>query len=195
MSASERCQVRIIAGQWRGRRIHFPNTEQLRPTPDKVRETLFNWLNPVIAGAHCLDCFAGSGILGFEALSRGAASVVGVESHRKTAAMLSENAEKLQTTHFQVITARFPKQCPADLFTRAYDIVFIDPPFFQGWAETSCQWLEDKRCFAPEAWIYVEVEKRLQWQPPLNWVLHRQTQCGEGQAFLFKRNEEQDHVG
>lgn len=195
MKHGGQCQVRIIAGQWRGRRIHFPNVEQLRPTPDKIRETLFNWLHPVIAGAHCLDCYAGSGILGFEALSRGAASVVSFDSNRKTAAVLQGNAEKLQANHFQVICAKFPKQCPDTLFERPFDIVFIDPPFFQGLAEKACHWLEEKRGFAAQAWIYVEVEKRLQWQPPSNWQCHRQTHYGEGLAFLFKRSEEEQHVG
>jgi 16S rRNA (guanine966-N2)-methyltransferase len=151
-------QLRIIAGRWRGRRWRFPPSA-LRPTPDRVRETLFNWLQGRTAGAHCLDLFAGSGALGLEALSRGAASVTFVEQERALAAALEALLREWQADAGRVICA------PAQQFLagrsadrpamRAFDLVFLDPPFDSGELAAVLSQLE-RGWLAPEARIYVE---------------------------------------
>jgi 16S rRNA (guanine966-N2)-methyltransferase len=124
-------QVRIIGGEWRSRRISFPDHEGLRPSADRVRETLFNWLGQDLTGRSCLDLFAGSGALGFEALSRGAASVVMVEKSRLVCEALRRNAELLGAKNLSVHCAdalEFATQAAADGAAR-FDVVFLDPPF------------------------------------------------------------------
>ncbi|MGE0625151.1 MAG: 16S rRNA (guanine(966)-N(2))-methyltransferase RsmD [Pseudomonadales bacterium] len=119
-------EVRIIGGQWKGRKLKFPDRVGLRPTLGRVRETLFNWLAPRIEGARCLDLFAGSGALGFEALSRGAATVTFVERDRKAASALRANATLLgaEARVQQLPAARF-----VSTDTACYDVIFFDPPF------------------------------------------------------------------
>lgn len=193
MKSSHRGQVRIIAGELRGRRIHFPTNATTRPTPDRVRETLFNWLNEIIHGSRCLDCFAGSGVLGLEALSRGAASVVSLEADRKVMGALKENAEKLQLAErMQLISGPFPRAMHANAMAEPFDIVFIDPPFHQGIVEKTANWLEENKLLSDQAMIYIEIERRTEVIPPANWHLHRQTDCGEGKALLFRREEPTD---
>ena len=124
-------QVRIIGGEWRSRRIGFPDHEGLRPSADRVRETLFNWLGQELDGLRCLDLFAGSGALGFEALSRGAATVVMVERSRVACAALRRNAELLEAKNLQLHcmdALEFATAAAADAAQR-FDVVFLDPPF------------------------------------------------------------------
>jgi len=124
-------QVRIIGGAWRSRRIGFPDHDGLRPSADRVRETLFNWLGQDLGGQICLDLFAGSGALGFEALSRGAASVVMVEKNRRVCATLRRNAALLGAKNLQLHCAdalEFATAAAADTTAR-FDVVFLDPPF------------------------------------------------------------------
>jgi 16S rRNA (guanine966-N2)-methyltransferase len=120
-------RVRIIGGAWRRRFIHFPAADGLRPSPDRVRETLFNWLGQDLTGLACLDLYAGSGALGFEAASRGAARVVMVERDRMVARALRENAARLAATQVEVLQADALAYLRHD--TRMYDVVFLDPPF------------------------------------------------------------------
>ena len=124
-------QVRIIGGDWRSRRISFPDHEGLRPSADRVRETLFNWLGQDLGGQRCLDLFAGSGALGFEALSRGAACVVMVEKSRRVCEALRRNAEMLAAKNLQLHCAdalEFATAAAADAAAR-FDLVFLDPPY------------------------------------------------------------------
>ena len=124
-------QVRIIGGDWRSRRIGFPDHEGLRPSADRVRETLFNWLGQDLGGRRCLDLFAGSGALGFEALSRGAASMVMVEKSRRVCEALRRNAELLGAKNLSVHCVdalEFATASAADTAAR-FDLVFLDPPF------------------------------------------------------------------
>ncbi len=132
MNSSKRAapgRVRIVGGAWRGRRIDVPARAGVRPTPDRVRETLFNWLGQRLDGAVCLDLFAGSGALGFEAASRGAARVVMVESDRAIAAALKRSREQLGAETVEIV--------PGDAFAflarggERFDVVFLDPPFRQ----------------------------------------------------------------
>ncbi len=120
-------RVRIIGGQWRSRLLRFPDAQGLRPTPDRVRETVFNWLGQDLTGTNCLDLFAGSGALGFEAASRGASRVVLVERDRVAAQALQANAATLQASAVEVVRADALAFLAQD--QRAYDVVFLDPPY------------------------------------------------------------------
>jgi 16S rRNA (guanine966-N2)-methyltransferase len=120
-------RVRIIGGMWRRRLVSFPAAAGVRPSPDRVRETLFNWLGQDLAGCTCLDLFAGSGVLGFEAASRGAACVVMVEKNRVATAALRENAARLGASRVEVVHAEALDFLRHD--RRHYDVVFLDPPF------------------------------------------------------------------
>lgn len=134
--------------------------EALRPTPDRVRETLFNWLRPVISGACCLDLYAGTGILGFEAISRGAASTIFVEQNQQLAEQLKQKIESLGATEASVVRS--------DAFGwlqhagQKFDLVFLDPPFNLGLIEQSCALLREYNCLCPGALIYVEAERGIQ---------------------------------
>lgn len=147
--------VRIIGGTWRSRRIQFPQTKDLRPTPDRVRETLFNWLRVDITGAICLDAFAGSGALGFEALSRGAQSVTFIDPEPLVIAAISHTAlllkteERVQTLCHSALD--YLHQPP----TQQYDIIFFDPPYSQNLL-TPCLDALAHGWLKPHALIYVE---------------------------------------
>lgn len=150
-------RVRITGGQWRSRLLPVPALRGLRPTPDRVRETLFNWLGQDLDGTRCLDLFAGTGILGFEAASRGAATVTLVEQSSRAVAALRAAAAALDAQ--QVETVR----CNALEFAlgarQPYDLVFLDPPYHQGLLERIEPVLG--RLLAPGAWLYVESEHPL----------------------------------
>lgn len=172
-------QLRIIGGRWRSRRLIFPDLPGLRPTPDRVRETLFNWLQPVIAGGRCLDLFAGSGALGFEAASRGAGEVVLVERERRVADRLRENARLLGADNVRLVQAdalRYLDSMPAQPF----DVVFLDPPFGHNVLASACRLLETRGWLRDQARIYMEAEKELGMpEVPANWVLVRSKAAGQ----------------
>jgi 16S rRNA (guanine966-N2)-methyltransferase len=179
-------QVRIIAGQWRGRRLEFPDLPGLRPTPDRVRETLFNWLAPVLPGARCLDLFAGSGALGIEALSRGAAEAVLVEPQPLAVRALRENLARLKAENARVemIDALAWLRQPATPF----EIVLLDPPFGQGLLEPVCAMLERNGWLADAAWIYLEAETELERLPlPVHWMPYREKIAGAVSYRLARR--------
>ncbi len=177
--------VRIIAGTWRGRKLAFSPVAGLRPTPDRVRETLFNWLEPVIRGRHCLDLFAGSGALGIEAASRGAAEVVLVEKQPRVVEGLREQLALLQATRVEVVQADAGHYLSGP--PRAFDIVFLDPPFREGRLGECMHSLETRGWLAAEAWVYLEVEHGLIPGLPENWVLHRSKQAGQVDYHLVRR--------
>jgi 16S rRNA (guanine966-N2)-methyltransferase len=180
--------LRIIGGQWRGRKLTFTAAEGLRPTPDRVRETLFNWLSPVINGARCLDLFAGSGVLGLEALSRGALCCDFVDT---STAALRQIEHHLQT--LQADTAGRCHPMPALTFLQGaqgpYDIVFIDPPFSRGLAVPVCALLDSSGLVAANGLIYVETAAG---DPaptvPAQWRLHRDKVAGTVAYRLFENN-------
>ena len=169
-------RVRVIGGRWRGRRLPVPDLPGLRPTPDRVRETLFNWLAPVIEGAVCLDLFAGSGILGFEAASRGAAGVVLVERDPRVVATLRRNAETLGGERLEVVRAdalEFAVGCARQC--RTFDLVMLDPPYRQSWLDRL--WPALPAIARPEARLYVEAECTV--APPAPWRVSRQGRAGQ----------------
>lgn len=149
-------QIRIIGGQWRGRKLPVPDSPGLRPTTDRVRETLFNWLAPVMVDAHCLDCFAGSGALGLEALSRYAAQATLLEMDRAVSQQLQKNLATLKANNARVVntnTLTFLSQPGTP-----HHVVFVDPPFRKGLLEETLQLLETQGWLADDALIYVESE-------------------------------------
>ncbi len=180
--------LRIIGGLWRGRRLRFPASADIRPTPDRVRETLFNWLGTRIAGARCLDLFAGSGALGLEALSRGAASVTFVERDAVAARELKARIAEWGATNAQVVRADALRFLESS--AEPYDIVFLDPPFASGLAAEAARKLEERGWLRPGALIYVECAAREGLPPlPANWVVRRAKRAGEVGYHLAERVE------
>ena len=173
--------VRIIGGRWRGRRLSVARLPALRPTPDRVRETLFNWLTPTVQGARCLDLFAGTGALGLEAASRGAASVVLVESAAPAAERLREHALLLDPGVVEVVTSEALAWLKGP--ARTFDIVFLDPPFRQGLLPRCCALLAQRGWLAPGAYVYMETELS---DPdlPAGWQLARSRKAGNVRYHL-----------
>ena len=183
-------QVRIIAGQWRGRRLNFPNIDGLRPSGDRVRETLFNWLQEDLPDAHCLDLFAGSGALGFEAASRQAAKVVMVEQDAKAIYALRQHRDNLAASTVDIIhqdaLSWLKKTKPAN---NAFNIVFLDPPFASNLLAEALQALEEGQWLAPDALVYSEspVDQTLGNPFDQGWHLHRQRRFGAVGSRLYRR--------
>lgn len=176
--------LRIIGGQWRGRKLCFPKVEAIRPTPARVRETLFNWLAPIIQGAYCLDIFSGSGALGFEALSRGAASVTMCDRDPKIISTLKQHAALLKTTN-----GVFLQTDAVSFFnrnTQKFDVIFLDPPFGSDLLAQCFEILAEKDCLNPDAMIYVEAGVKEELPPiPTNWTSHRSKKAGDVAYYLF----------
>lgn len=178
-------KLRIIGGKWRGSRLSFPTLADLRPTADRVRETLFNWLQQYIEGSECLDLFAGSGALGFEALSRGARKAVLVDTDSMVIKQLDENAQRLRA-NVEIVRAS-----AGDYLNREpqpFNIVFLDPPFRFDILAKVCQNLELGGWLAPDAWIYIE--SPTDKEPPAvpaQWQLHRDKLTGAVRYQLFRR--------
>jgi len=182
-------EVRIVGGRWRGRKIRFPPVPGLRPSPDRVRETLFNWLAPVIHGARCLDLFAGSGALGFEALSRGAARAVLVERDRSAVGQLRDSAAALGADAAEVVEG--DALAWLDRTPGGFDIVFLDPPFTSGLLPEAIVRLGRPGVLAPEARVYMECA--LADGPPAlppGWALHRSGRAGDVGYYLAIRRGE-----
>lgn len=183
-------QLRIIGGQWRSRRLSFPDAPGLRPTPDRVRETLFNWLAPYVDGARVLDPFAGSGALFLEALSRGAAMGQALDASSLAVSSLKEHLGTLRCTVGQAQTAdalRYLDSQPATPF----DLVFLDPPFNQNLLPAVCALLEERHWLADDAWVYTESEAAPSTLGlPGNWRLHREQKSGRVYYALWQRGAE-----
>ena len=174
-----RNSVRIIGGGWRGRRVNFPDLPGLRPTPDRVRETLFNWLQQAVAGARCLDLFAGSGALGLEALSRGAKQLVFVEQAVPASRSLQEQLVRLGGgDRGQVVEMGAARYLRSD--AEPFDIVFLDPPFGQGALAEYVPLLDGGGWLKPGSLVYLENEKA-EGAPalPAHWELLKSKSAGE----------------
>ena len=178
MNRGER-SLRVIGGRLRGRKWCFPEAPGLRPTPDRVRETLFNWLRVRIAGARCLDAFAGSGALGIEALSRGASAVAFCESNARAAADLRETLDRFGIAgDASVHVGEAPKALRG--LQGPFDVVFLDPPFDAGLLAPTLQALAGQHLLADEAFIYVELPADAALPPlPAGWAAHREGRAGE----------------
>ena len=179
--------LRIIAGTWRGRRFRFPDIADIRPTPNRVRETLFNWLQRDIPGAVCLDLFAGSGALGLEALSRGAKWVTFVDRDARVTAHLQHQLNELKVDNAAVIhsTAHDFLRQPGHRF----DVVFLDPPFQGNDLQTTIEILADPRakCAMTEhGWVHLELPVHTPLPTiPDQWRLHRDSRAGQVRSVLL----------
>jgi len=184
--AGKPSQLRIIGGQWRGRKLTFQPQPGLRPTTDRIRETLFNWLASELHGARCADLFAGSGALGLEALSRGAGHCDFIDQSPQVVEQLRQHLETLQagsSGHYHAGSAlEFLAGASA-----AYDIVFIDPPFGQALVEPTCAALTQGDLLAPGALVYIEaaVDEETP-ELPGNWIEHRHKHAGAVAYRLYR---------
>lgn len=177
--------IRLIAGKHRGRKLPVLMAEGLRPTTDRVKETVFNWLMPYIHNANCLDCFAGAGSLGFEALSRGADQVHLIELNKTAAKQLTSNKQLLKADNLQVSNTNILDFLKTQA-TQHFDIVFIDPPFRQDLVTQTCKLLENG-WLTEQALIYVEMEAEGSQQPPSNWKLLKEKISGQVAYRLYER--------
>jgi len=201
MSGSGNNTLRIIGGRWRGRKVSFADVPGLRPTPDRVRETLFNWLQTNISGARCMDLFSGSGALGLEALSRGAEFCLFIDSHSKAVSQIQENLTLLQPDinsgtgtppirkqHHNVLATNTLSYLTQNRFAEQYDLVFVDPPFAMDCITTCCQFLENHQWLSPNAIIYLESPHALDTQHlPDKWQLYRHKRAGNVHYHLAIR--------
>ena len=185
--------LRIIGGQWRSRRLSFIAAEGLRPTTDRVRETLFNWISPYISGARCLDLFTGSGALGLEALSREARAVTFIDLSPAVISSLKANLQTLQATNAEIVCTDSVKWLRNANSNEAYDIIFIDPPFRCDLVPQCVSLLESSSLLKIGTHIYVEIEKDTA-QPifPQNWQLYREKEAGQVRYMLFINQPHQD---
>jgi 16S rRNA (guanine966-N2)-methyltransferase len=191
-----RNSVRIIAGAWRGRRVNFPDMPALRPTPDRVRETLFNWLQHSIADMRCLDLFAGSGALGLEALSRGAKALVFVEQAQMAARGLTAELARLGgTSRARVVemgASRFLRT-PGDVYGAPFDVVFLDPPYRQGALAEFIPLLDAGGWIKPGGLVYLENERDAGVPAlPSHWELLKSKSAGEVGYHLARANARLD---
>lgn len=182
-------EVRIVGGAWRSRRIRFTPRTDLRPTPDRVRETLFNWLGQDLTGLACLDLFAGSGALGFEAASRGAARVVMVERDRAAHAALEQNRDALQAVQVELVRADALEFVRAD--RGEYDVIFLDPPFVASYAERLPALLPPR--MSADGRVYYEFGRHPYSESgtppdwPAGWTVMKQGRAGQVSFQLLQR--------
>ena len=180
MSKHASHQLRIIGGQWRSRRLRFPAVDGLRPTLDRVRETVFNWLQFDVEGARILDAFAGSGALGFEALSRGAKEVIFLEKNANAALQIKDNLKLLEAHNAQVWAG--DALIWMDQNPEPFDLVFLDPPFHKDLLQPAIDKLE----LLPGALIYIEHEATLKPKFPANWAEKKNKTTKEFTFRLFE---------
>jgi len=195
--------LRIIAGKWRSRKLSFPDAQGLRPTADRVRETLFNWLQNYIAQESCLDLFAGSGACGMEALSRDASHVTFIDNSAAALAAIRSNLQILGagkntfTLHRQDALSWLDSAsldaAAGSAKKQHYGIAFVDPPFAAELLEPACQKLEDSDVLKPQALIYVESGTSLaRVRLPANWLMLKTKQAGAVSFCLYQRRSRTD---
>lgn len=178
-------QVRISGGEWRSRLLRFPDGPGLRPTPDRVRQTVFNWLGQDMHGLVCLDLFAGTGAMGFEALSRGAQSLVMVEKSAAAYRALLDNRQRLQTERVQIFN-----QNAMDFLAQnrqRFDLVFVDPPYGEGWLDKLLPLLAMH--LTKQGLVYVEAEYRL--ADTAEWLVYKHGKAGNVFYHLLKLSHDQ----
>ncbi|WP_225639473.1 16S rRNA (guanine(966)-N(2))-methyltransferase RsmD [Candidatus Profftia sp. (ex Adelges kitamiensis)] len=181
-----RKKIRIISGLWHGRKISIPSIPGLRPTTDRIRETLFNWLTPVIYNARCLDCFSGSGVLGLEAISRQASHATLLEYNSIVAAQLKKNVALINTD--KVIVQNIDTLQWLLYPSHPYKIVFLDPPFRKNLLDKTINLLENNGWLSDNSYIYVETEvDNTTVEFPINWSVHRKKVAGQVSYSLYKR--------
>lgn len=188
-------QLRVIAGQWRSRVIDFPEVEAIRPTPDRVRETLFNWLRYDISAARCLELYAGSGVLSIEALSRGAAHITVIDQANQATTSIRNNLKMLgaDSDKFELVTAdAIPwLQKNAD---KSWDLIFLDPPFANDDLFQLLSLINDAQCLTPDGYVYFESGRVIESaQLPAGWALHKSKKSGAVFYALCHQFDDQCH--
>jgi 16S rRNA (guanine966-N2)-methyltransferase len=179
--------IRLISGKWRGKKLPVKDIEGLRPTTDRTKETLFNWLMHDINDSNCLDCFSGSGSLAFEALSRFANKVTLLEKDNSVVKQLQENLVALEVTNAEVI-ATDSIQYLSQIATEQYNIVFIDPPFNKNLVQPCCDALQQNNYLAEDALIYIEREVELNnLSLPASWTLLKEKSTGQVTYQLYRK--------
>ena len=179
--------VRIVGGEWRSRPLRFPEVAGIRPTPDRVRETLFNWLQQRVAGRRCLDLYAGSGALGLEALSRGAAEVVFVDVEPAVTRHLLERLREFGCDRGRVVRSDATRYLEGP--PQAFDLVFLDPPFGAGVLPETCRRIEQGGWLAPGGCVYLECPASAgEPELPAGWTLLRSKRAGEVGYHLARRD-------
>jgi 16S rRNA (guanine966-N2)-methyltransferase len=178
-------RIHIIGGSLRGSRLGVPALPGLRPTPQRLRQTLFDWLAPVIAGANVLDAFAGSGALGIEALSRGARAATFLERDGSQARSIEADLARLKQSGGSVRCVDALRWLEEPASTR-FDIVFLDPPFEAGLWTRAAALLDAGNWLAPRAWVYVEAGERDAWEVPGHWLVHRRREAGAVRGTLYR---------
>lgn len=185
-------KVRIIGGEWRRRGLTFPAVDSLRPTPDAVRETVFNWLMPYLYGRHCLDLYAGSGALAFEAVSRGAATAVLVEKNPRAAAALKQNCEIIGAQR-KISVTRCAAMDYLSTTDKRFDLVFLDPPFAGNELEKACYQIEKHGLIAPSGLIYLEHARNVRAGSgptlPTSWQKIKAAQRGAVEFALYQNTD------
>ncbi len=181
--------IRIISGQFRGRKLPVKDVQGLRPTTDRIKETVFNWLMHDTRDARTLDCFAGSGGLGFEALSRFAKNTTFIELDALAAKQLTQNIATLNAQNAQVLNTNTLTFLESKNTSEAFNLVFIDPPFRKNLAQSCCDLLENNQWLESDALIYVEVETELtSFKAPSNWLLIKEKKAGQVFCRLYQRH-------
>lgn len=181
-----RNQLRIIGGKWRGRKLEFPSVAGLRPTGDRIRETLFNWLAPTLAGTRCLDLFAGSGALGLEALSRGAKYAVLLDTDPRVVAQLRAHCEQLAVDNVSILRADALQWLKQDRGEELFDLVLLDPPFQADLLEPTVAALTSSRRLHEDALIYLETAREQSFSPPASWELLKHKFAGQVSFALYR---------
>jgi 16S rRNA (guanine966-N2)-methyltransferase len=184
----QRNRVRIIGGQWRSRMVLFPDLPGLRPTPDRVRETLFNWLGQDLTGMHCLDLYAGSGALGFEALSRGASSVTMVERAPRAWRALQDNAGLLGAQHLNLVCGDALEFLARVSASMSFDVIFLDPPFGEGVPEAL--WTRLLERLSDDGLAYLESNAMFSGHPRLEMHKHRRAGAVHYHLLGRKRDDQ-----
>lgn len=181
-TSSRESTLRIIAGEWRGRKVSFHAAEGLRPTNDRVRETVFNWLMHEIPDARCLDLFAGSGALGFEALSRGASQVIMVELNKSVANEIKKNLSDLNANNATVIQKDAIKWLAESTPKHPFDVIFLDPPFNQELLIKVIPQLKENLWLKQEGWLYIELENKAEALEPIKPFIDIKKEKNYGQV-------------
>jgi 16S rRNA (guanine966-N2)-methyltransferase len=187
-------EVRIIGGKWRSRKLKFTATEGLRPTGSRIRETLFNWLAPYIEGARCLDLFAGSGALCFEALSRGAKNCTALENNQSAINQLTTNKALFEASDLAVVATDTCNFLRANTENRQFDVVFLDPPFEKKLHSRVAQLLTEGNWLAKNALVYCELPAMEPCSMPTSWQLLKDKTAGRVRFCLFTYVEHSDLI-
>ncbi|QCI22493.1 16S rRNA (guanine(966)-N(2))-methyltransferase RsmD [Buchnera aphidicola] len=176
-------KIYIISGKLKGRKISFNNISNLRPTTNQIRETLFEWLSKYIKNSRCLDCFAGSGALGIEAISRYATCATFLEIEKKTFFNLKKNIKALKICNAEIIRTNTFDWLKKS--RKPYDIIFIDPPYYKDLVKKTIDLLENKKWIKKNSFIYIEQEKQKSLTLPNNWVLYKKKITNKIQCYLY----------